>query len=304
MALPQHTTCGLHPKNLSILFPYHLCLSTPHAACIIFQGVHNCVIQLCLSTPHAACIAAASATGSSVYPLPQHTTCGLHQDHHRRPPLELCLCLSTPHAACIVGAGHVQAPVGLCLSTPHAACIYKGDTVMISVDLCLSTPHAACIGQCAGAHQYQPLCLSTPHAACIFRFTCGIVGPVTLPQHTTCGLHLQVPVELGADEGLCLSTPHAACIQRKRSSGTWRNFASAHHMRLASAFAYIPPGMRCFASAHHMRLASFPPSGPLCRSFALPQHTTCGLHRQRCTDIMPHFYGVCRELVDSFSDTV
>ena len=128
--------------------------------------------------------------------------------------------------------------------------------------------------------EYKELCLSTPHAACIVPLAYAYRVSAALPQHTTCGLHRNIPVRMlickrfasahhmrlassqrndrgGAIGKLCLSTPHAACIDK------------IHRPNRAEDLCLSTPHAACIK----MHLSPVRP----CQT--LPQHTTCGLHR-------------------------
>ena len=247
MALPQHTTCGLHRE----------------------AERQDRGADLCLSTPHAACIGMSILDDARRAALPQHTTCGLH------PAPSACRWSTRSFAS----AHHMRLASFPSL-TPTAYPL-----------LCLSTPHAACI-------EISPCeCLSaTPHAACIQPAQRPWRGDrQALPQHTTCGLHRQNTSSEPSGRSLPQHTTCGLHQNASLSCTSMPNFASAHHMRLASAerqIAYthqqaLPQHhmwlasenhvhlrkAKIFASAHHMRLASSGSTGTMCaRSFASAHH--------------------------------
>ena len=149
---------------------------------------------------------------------------------------------------------------------------------------------------------------------------------VALPQHTSYGLHLPTMTgtiysEIFASAhfiwaapgwwvlaslivNLCLSTLHMGCTASTQTGrAAARRFASAH-------FIWAAPGGRgvqripvhlCLSTLH-MGCTWMRPVWNLC-NFALPQHTSYGLHRQNCTETWIQHCKMCCERVDSFSTT-
>jgi len=146
--------------------------------------------------------------------LPQHTTYGLHRTggsgfvkvenfasaHHIRA------------ASALPSSGTTRSK--LCLSTPHTGCIGCRKAARNGREtLPQHTTYGLHPAQKAEAAQKATLCLSTPHTGCIISLSAIFPSRSALPQHTTYGLH------------------HAVLDMRRRG----RSFASAHHIRAASA---------------------------------------------------------------------
>ena len=103
-------------------------------------------------------------------------------------------------------------------------------------------------------------------------------GRKTLPQHTLHGLRRSWEYGRVACVELCLSTRYVGCVLSDQVDGVNINLT--------------------FASAHAMWVASCQVLALLDVVFALPQHTLCGLRRQKYFAL---FCRMCCKLVDSFS---
>ena len=216
-----------------------LCLSTPHADCILpvraTEAPTSTLPQHAPRRMHLD-VAPVSANASA---LPQHVLRGLHPVRRLAPaetmPLPQHVLRGLHHVLPQIKSGienfasarptRIASAVSdlprtveiFASARPTRIASRRTLWQSLGLTLCLSTSYADCIATAIDALPASPLCLSTSYADCIHgaRRPAGGEGP--LPQHVLRGLHPVCP------RGTCATAP----------------FASARPTRIASFDSWI-----------------------------------------------------------------
>ena len=279
--------------------------------------------MLCLSTPHADCILPVRATEAPTSTLPQHAPRRMHLDvapvsanasalpqHvlrglHRFVRLEHVVQFALPqHVLRGLHRGDraVVSAIGIFASarpTRIASC----DKVSLCIfsTLCLSTSYADCISPADGAGDIQqPFASARPtriasRGVLLFR-----ASGVSLPQHVLRGLHHGAQIGSSGSYAFASARPTRIASDLKVAKWTIPDFASARPTRIASPGSPFSPFAPFFASARPTRIASYQAEDALLHALfasarptriassaqdrpwgyllTLPQHVLRGLH--------------------------